>query len=99
MSRYVLTPQAKADLTQVLDFIRQSNGDAAVRVRAEFHNAMRKLAEMPGMGHLRTDVTGEALRFWRVYSYLVVYRPETRPLQIIRVLHGARDIMTILEDE
>jgi hypothetical protein len=32
-----------------------------------------------------------------VHSYLVIYRPETRPLQIVRVLSGYRDIATLLE--
>ena len=35
-------------------------------------------------------------RFLLVYSYLIVYRHETKPLQIIRVLHAARDVQSIL---
>ena len=35
-------------------------------------------------------------RFFLVYSYLIVYRHETKPLQIIRVLHAARDVQSIL---
>ncbi len=60
---------------------------------------MRKLADMPGMGHIRKDLVDESLRFWSVYSYLILYRPDSRPLQVIRVLHGARDVETILESE
>jgi antitoxin ParD1/3/4/toxin ParE1/3/4 len=37
------------------------------------------------------------VKFWPVYSYLIVYSPDTRPLEIVRVLHGARDIAPILE--
>ena len=36
------------------------------------------------------------LKFWPIYSYLVVYQPDSRPVQIIRILHGMRDIETIL---
>lgn len=32
-----------------------------------------------------------------IYSFLIVYRPSTRPLQVIRVLRGARDVRRILE--
>ena len=35
------------------------------------------------------------MRFWvvRPYSnYLIVYDPQKKPLQIIRILHGARDL-------
>ena len=58
---------------------------------------MRRLAAYPRMGHVREDLADRTLRFWPVYSYLVVYRPDSQPLQIIRVLHGARDVPRILE--
>jgi antitoxin ParD1/3/4/toxin ParE1/3/4 len=57
---------------------------------------MSRLAEMPLLGHLRQDLTDEGLRFWQVYSYLIVYRPETRPLQVVRVLHASRDVRRLL---
>jgi antitoxin ParD1/3/4/toxin ParE1/3/4 len=53
---------------------------------------MQKLAEFPGIGHLREDVTDEPIRFWCVYSYLIAYRPHTKPLEILRIVHGARDL-------
>jgi plasmid stabilization system protein ParE len=58
--------------------------------------AMQKLAEMPGLGHLREDLADERLRFFNVKGYLIVYRPETQPLQVIHVIHAARDVRTIL---
>ncbi len=51
------------------------------------------------MGHLRNDLADESLRVWSVYSYLIFYRPDSIPLQIIRVLHGSRDIETIIESD
>lgn len=54
--------------------------------------AMRRLAEMPEIGHVRDDLADETLRVWPLYSYLIVYRPKTDPLQIIRVVSGYRDI-------
>lgn len=60
---------------------------------------MVKLAGMPEMGHVREDLAQASLRFWPVYSYLIVYLPESRPLQILRVLHGARDVRSLLEED
>jgi len=60
---------------------------------------MRRLAQSPLMGHLREDLTDEPVRFWSVYSYVIVYDPETQPLQIIRILHSARDLRRILDEE
>lgn len=96
MKRFVLTPAAKADLIDISDYIKYDSPTTARRVVAEIRKAMRHLAEMPGIGHIREDLADESLRFWPIYSYLIVYRPETRPLQIIRVLHGARDVRRIL---
>lgn len=96
MSRFLLTPAAKEDLDEIADFIRQDSPDAAIRVLRKLRESMRKLAGMPEMGHLREDLADEPLRFWPVYSYLIIYRPETRPIQILRVLHGARDVRSIL---
>ena len=57
---------------------------------------MVKLAKTPGIGHWREELTDKRHRFFTVYSYLIVYRTETKPLQIIRVLHAARDLRNIL---
>jgi antitoxin ParD1/3/4/toxin ParE1/3/4 len=59
---------------------------------------MRRLAQSPPIGHLREDLTEEPVRFWSVHSYLIVYDPETQPLQILRILHGARDVRRILDE-
>jgi len=51
-------------------------------------------------GHSRRDFTARALRFWvltRYPNYMVVYRPETAPIQIVAVLHGKRNIRRILK--
>ena len=47
-------------------------------------------------GHVREDLTSRPLKFWPVYSYLIVYDPVTKPVQIMRVLHGMRDVEEIL---
>jgi len=92
MPAYLLTDSAKEDVREIISYIRQRSPQSAKKVRSELREAMRLLARFPGMGHVRQDVAAETLRFWSVYSYLIAYRPDTKPLQIIRVVHGARDI-------
>lgn len=55
------------------------------------------LAQSPGAGHWRKDLTDEDVKFFPVYSYLVVYRPDTKPLQIVSILHGRRDVEQLLK--
>jgi plasmid stabilization system protein ParE len=54
------------------------------------------LAQNPRLGHKRSDLTSHPVLFFTVYSYMIVYRPGM-PLEIVRVLHGNRDLKRILE--
>ncbi len=77
---------------ELVDFIaRESHPDRAESVLLDILDAGDRLAEMPDIGHLRTDLTDESLRFWLVHNHFIVYRPDQRPLEIVRVLHGARN--------
>ncbi len=97
MSGFVLTEPAERDLTEIWDYIAADNLEAADRVLDAIEAAFQRLAERPGTGHYREDLADKSLRFDSVYSYLIVYRWEETPLQIIRVLHGARDVRSLLE--
>ena len=96
MKRFILTPRAKQDVNDIWDYIANDNIEAADRVLDALDNAMIKLAKNPGIGHRRDELTDKRHRLLLVYSYLIVYRHETKPLQIIRVLHAARDVQSIL---
>jgi toxin ParE1/3/4 len=99
MGKFVLTAAARADLGEIAAFIRQDSPEAAKRVIKSLQEAMGRLAERPGMGHFREDLTHQPLRFWPVYSYLILYSPETRPLLVLRVLHAARDVQSLLGED
>ncbi len=97
MSRFELTPPDRADLLEIwIYLVENASIDRADRVIASLQKAMNKLARTPGLGHLHHDLANESLRAYVVYSYLIIYRPDERPLQIIRVLHGARDLASLL---
>jgi plasmid stabilization system protein ParE len=99
-ARFQFTPQATEDLDATWWFIAHENRDAADRVELEIVATCRRLAKHPLMGTKRRDVTGLPLRFWTVTkfpNFVVVYRPETDPLQVIAVLHGKRDLKEVLE--
>jgi len=99
MSRYEFTPQATEDLLDIWGFIAHDNREAADRVEAAVFRACDLLAHSPLAGQLRKDLTSLPLRFWVVHpysNYLIVYDPEKRPLQIIRIFHGARNIPSLL---
>lgn len=94
--RYELTDEAEADLAQIVDYIAQQSPRSALKVFDSLHEAMRNLAQFPGMGHRRYELSDEPVLFWKVYSYLIVYRAERKPLHVLRIIHGARDLRAIL---
>jgi toxin ParE1/3/4 len=98
MSDFLIAPVACLDLDEIWTYYAEDlqNPVAADRLRDELFTAFRKLAKTSGIGHSRDDLAGEPLRFWHVRSYLIIYRGEKRPVEIVRVLHGARDVQAIL---
>ena len=96
MTPFVLTSRAEQDIGDIWDYIAGDSIAAADRVLESINQALHRLAKNPGIGHFREDLADRRHRFWLVYSYLIVYRFEPRPLQVIRVLHAARDVQSIL---
>jgi plasmid stabilization system protein ParE len=97
---FQFTPQATEDLDAIWWFIAEHSQDAASLVELEIVATCRRLAKHPLMGTKRQDITPLPVRFWTVSkfpNYVIVYRPETFPLQVIAVLHGKRDLKEILE--
>jgi len=96
--RYVFAPEAAFDLVQLWRYIKkQSSVEIADHVESVIRNKIVFLAENPGAGHWRKNLTDEAVKFFPVYSYLIVYRPDTNPLQVVSILHGRRDVEQILK--
>ena len=98
-ARYVLAPEAALDLVQIWRHIgKNASLEMAGRVESAIRDKIVYLAGRPGGGHWRKDLTDEPVKFFSIYSYLIVYRPETKPLQIVAILHGRRDLEPLLKD-
>jgi plasmid stabilization system protein ParE len=97
---FQLTLQAVEDLDAIWWIIAEDNQDAANRVEVEILTTCRRLAKHPRIGARRRDITLLPVRFWTISkfpNYVIVYRPETIPLQVIAILHGKRDLPSVLE--
>lgn len=94
---YRLSQTAEAELEEILLFVAEQSGvGRALDVHERFVDAFEHLAEMPNSGSKRIDITGERVRWWRVFDWLVLYESESTPVTILRVIHGARDLDRIL---
>jgi antitoxin ParD1/3/4 len=96
--RYVLAPEAAFDLVQIWRYIKKATSlEMADRVESVIRDKIVYLAGRPGGGHWRKDSTDEPVKFFSICSYLIVYRPETSPLQVVAILHGCRDVVELLK--
>ncbi len=98
MKAYRLTPKAEEDLFTIWSYIAPENLEAADRLEADIFEAFQRLADRPDLGHFRRDLTEKPVRFFPVRrNYLIVYDPASEPLEVLRVLHAARDVPPHLE--
>jgi toxin ParE1/3/4 len=89
---FVLTPEARQDLIEIWSYIAEDSIDCADQLLARFYDAFTRLAQAPGMGHRREELADSQYRFWRVRSYVIAYRWDAIPLQVIAIVHGARQL-------
>ena len=90
--RFVLTPEARADVIEIWNYIAEDSIDGADQVMEKLYDAFIRLGRTPGMGHHREDLADSRHRFRTVHSYVIADRWETTPFQIIAVVHGARQL-------
>jgi toxin ParE1/3/4 len=98
MSEPRITEQAEADLDEAWDYLAQRNEAAADRLLDGILERARLHAQLPLMGRPREDLA-PGLRSFVVSPYVVFYRPAGDTIEVIRVLHGARDVDSIMKAE
>jgi antitoxin ParD1/3/4/toxin ParE1/3/4 len=96
MNEYVLSTSAEMDLDEIWEYIALDNIGAADRWVAKLFDAFEALAQNPGMGHKREDLTAYPILFWPVGAYLILYRVQGNRVEIVAVTQGAKDIPSFL---
>lgn len=90
MKRPSFSPSARNDLDEIVEYIAQHNADAARRLVEQIEEACRTLARHSGIG-TRRDELQTGLRVFPVRKYVICYRPTEDGIDVIRIVHGARD--------
>ena len=96
-------PQVIRDLIELATYIAEDNMDASDRFLVASEETFKQLAQTPKMGkpcqfyHPNLiDVRQQAIKGFR--RYLIFYRLIDSGVEILRVVHGARDIEDIFEN-
>jgi toxin ParE1/3/4 len=100
--RVIRRPAANRDLIDCFVYIGRDSEESATRFLKVAEQTFLELADMPGMGIVTSfnDFEDSNLRRWRIRgfeNFLIFYRPLEDGIEIIRVLHGAREIERLFE--
>ena len=90
--RFLLTPQAKSDIREILLDIAEDNPEVAERLRFEMQEQFQRLGQSPGIGHYHEELLDRRYRFCNFYSWVVCNAWGKRPIQIVAVVHGTREL-------
>ena len=98
MTELRLTEQAEADLDTLWAYIAADNVTAADRMVDAVLEASRLHTRFPSMGQ-RRDELQPGLRCFVVSPYVIFYRSVEDALEVLRIVHGARDVISLLMPE
>jgi len=90
--------QAEIDLETILRDLQHNASVIAERYATAFSDKSHALARFPEMGRSRPEI-GHAVRSTLVYPYVIFYRVDGEVVQILRILHGKRDLQRIIREE
>jgi toxin ParE1/3/4 len=96
MSRVVRSIQAQRDLEDILDYLDSQSSQAADRFAKKFDESCDLHATYPQLG-ANSEELASGLRYFTAGNYVAFYRPIADGIEIIRILHGARDLPRFFE--
>jgi toxin ParE1/3/4 len=98
MPSIVVRPKAVDDLAEIWAYIAEDNPREANAFASRIHKEFRMLSVQPRMGRERPELLAD-LRSFPVGRYVIFYLPRRRGIEVVRVLHGARDLKPLFEQE
>jgi toxin ParE1/3/4 len=94
VKRVHITPRARRDIREIARYISRDNPAAADRLADRFDEVGDALGANPKLGRIRTDL-GRDVRSIPEGRYLLIYREHPDRVDVLRVVHGARDLRRI----
>lgn len=91
MKKCRLSPLAAADLAEIWNYIAKDDPDVADRFIRELMQRISMLSIRPQIGRKRGDLMAE-LRQFLYRRYNLFYTRIENGIEIMRILHAARDI-------
>jgi len=97
MPGYDVMPEAQADLDDIWETIAEHDVEAADRIIVAIEERFLRFADFPLLGRSSHHAPGH--RRFAVPPYVIFYRPIKDGVEILRVLHGSRDLGVIFQPD
>lgn len=102
--RIDVAQEARRDILRCMRYLANENANMPERFLKAFEKTCKTLLDMPRMGREKNygHVSLRGVREFpivRFQKYLVYYRENKGKLEVVRVLHGARDLPAIFAEE
>ena len=88
--KLIISARAQNDLDAIAEYIAQDNLPAAERLIGRLADKFDRIRANPGIGSPRSELMRD-LRGHAFGRYIISYRARRDELEIVRVVHGARD--------
>lgn len=98
MARVTRRPLAAADILDIWDHIAEDSLDQADRWVDKLDEKFGILATQPLMGRAREELAAD-LRSFPFGRYVIFYTPVQDGIDVVRVLHSARDVDAAFDRE
>lgn len=95
MATFHFSRRAQGDLRAIVRYIHQDNPVAALTLVQEITERCRLYAATPLIGRDRSEDFGEGVRGFPFGNYIVLYRPITDGIVVIRIIHAAQNIRVL----
>lgn len=95
--KVILTPEARSDIKIVMRWIGSDNLERAESFSSELLESCRALARHPRRFPVARIVDGHEVRKRIHERYVILYRLLDKEIEILRIVHGARDWSALLE--
>ncbi|MDX2144952.1 MAG: type II toxin-antitoxin system RelE/ParE family toxin [Rhodospirillaceae bacterium] len=96
---YRLTREARADLVVIARYSLQTWGKRQrAKYMGELAGHFTVLAQQPTIGRLRDDIAPDVRGFMH-QPYVIFYRARRAGVEILRILHMARDVVRLMTNE
>ena len=102
--RILITPLANQDIDANVNYLRVYNERAAFRLFDSIRLTLTQIAKIPkiGVSYPLQNSRLAGLRKWPIKdfsNYIIFYLEKPEKIEVVRILHGARDIRFVLEND